>query len=162
MRTVFSILCIIMLTAWANRLQAQEYKWGVGLRLSTQSPTISSSVSVKAFLNDRSAIEGLVSFGTRFGIGGLFEQHQLIGAMPNLYWFYGGGAFIGFQTDSVFTGPMGIVGIDYTFQNAPINISLDWKPELDISPAINFVPDAFALSVRFVLKYANHKEMPAP
>jgi hypothetical protein len=133
-------------------LQAQDYKWALGLRLSTQSPTISSSVSVKAFLNDRSAIEGMVSYGTRFGIGGLFEQHQLIGAMPRLYWFYGGGAFIGFQTDSVFTGPMGVLGIDYKFEHAPINISLDWKPELDISPAINFVPDAFALSVRFTLK----------
>jgi hypothetical protein len=42
--------------------------------------------------------------------------------------------------------------MDYKFKDAPINLSLDWKPELDISPAINFVSDAFALSVRFVLK----------
>jgi len=51
----------------------------------------------------------------------------------------------------VHAGPMGVVGIDYKFDNAPINLSLDWKPELDIAPAINFIPDAFALSVRFTL-----------
>jgi len=39
--------------------------------------------------------------------------------------------------------------MDYKFPNAPINLSLDWKPELDLSPAINFVPGAFAVSIRY-------------
>jgi hypothetical protein len=38
---------------------------------------------------------------------------------------------------------------DYKFTNIPLNLSLDWKPELDIIPDINFVLDAFALSARF-------------
>jgi hypothetical protein len=152
MRKVHPIIILIFLTVSCIRLEAQDYKLGLGLRLSTPSPTISSSVSVKYFLNDRGAIEGLVSFGTRFGIGGLYEQHQLIGGVQSLNWFFGGGAYIGFQNGLVYTGPMGVAGIDYKFTNAPINLSLDWKPELDISPAINFVPDAFAISVRFTLK----------
>jgi len=133
-------------------LAAQDYKLAFGLRLSTPTPTISSAVSVKYFLSDYGAIEGLVSFGTRFGIGALYEVHRQIGGTPNLNWFFGGGAYIGFQYNLVYTGPTGIVGMDYKFDNAPINLSLDWKPELDISPAINFVADAFALSIRFTLK----------
>ena len=85
-------------------------------------------------------------------LAALYEVHRQIGGTPNLNWFFGGGAYIGFQYDLVYTGPMGVVGMDYKFDNAPINLSLDWKPELDISPAINFVADAFALSIRFTLK----------
>jgi hypothetical protein len=152
MRKIHLFLAFVLLMALGNRLQAQDYKFAAGLRLSSPSPTISSSVAVKYFLNDRGAIEGLVSFGTRFGIGGLYEVHQLVGSAPNLKWFYGGGAFIGWQFNEVFSGPMGVAGLDYKFDNAPINLSLDWKPELNIAPAINFVADAFALTVRFVFK----------
>ena len=152
MRKIPLMLCLVFFTALFNRLSAQDYKLAMGLRLSSPSPTISSAVSVKYFFNDRAAIEGLVSFGSKFGIGGLFEVQQLIGGVPGLNWFYGAGAYIGFQYSEVFTGPMGVIGLDYKFDNAPINLSLDWKPELDISPIINFVPDAFALSVRFTLK----------
>ena len=80
------------------------------------------------------------------------EQHQLIGGTPNLNWFYGGGAYFGVEDNLVHTGPMGVVGIDYKFDKAPINLSLDWKPELDLAPAIDFIPDALAISVRFTLK----------
>ncbi|HEX4851501.1 MAG TPA: hypothetical protein VFV08_11875 [Puia sp.] len=152
MRKIQLVASLVVLTVLSNRLSAQDYKFGIGLRLSTGAPTLSSSVTGKYFLNDRAAIEGLISFGTRFGIGGLFEMHQLIGGVQGLNWFYGGGAYIGFQDGKVFSGPTGIVGIDYKFDHAPINLSLDWKPELDISPEINFVPDALALSVRFTLK----------
>ncbi|HTS44784.1 MAG TPA: hypothetical protein VMH01_10335 [Puia sp.] len=152
MRKLQLILVLTLLTALFNRLSAQDYKFALGLRLSTPSPTIANSVSVKYFLNDRSAIEGLVSFYPRFGIGGLFEQHQLIGGTPNLNWFYGGGAYFGVEDNLVHTGPMGVVGIDYKFDKAPINLSLDWKPELDLAPAIDFIPDALAISVRFTLK----------
>ncbi len=125
------------------------YKVAIGIRFSSAAPTLSNSVTVKYFMNDRDALEGLISFGTRFGIGGLFERHQIIGATPAFNWFYGAGAYLGFQDRNTFLGPTGIVGMDYKFPNAPINLSLDWKPELDIIPAINFVPDAFALSARF-------------
>ena len=65
-----------------------------------------------------------------FGIGALYEIHRQMGGVPGLNWFFGPGAFIGFQYSQVFTGPMGVVGIDYKFDNAPINLSLDWKPRV--------------------------------
>ena len=125
------------------------YKFAAGIRFSSGSPTLSNSLSFKYFINEGNAIEGLVSFGTRFGFGALFEKHQLIGVTPAFTWFYGAGGYAGFQDGKTWLGPTGVVGLDYKFQNAPLNLSLDWKPELDISPAINFVPDAFALTARF-------------
>lgn len=150
MRKLFFITFLIMSFGICNHLAAQDYKVAIGIRLSSAAPTLSNSVSIKYFMNERDALEGLISFGpTRFGIGGLFEVHQLIGAVPAFTWFYGGGAYVGFQNGNAYVGPTGVVGLDYKFQNAPINLSLDWKPELDIIPAINFIPDAFAVSARF-------------
>ncbi|HEY4207181.1 MAG TPA: hypothetical protein VGM31_10220 [Puia sp.] len=160
-------LCLVCLAATSlyNRVSAQDarpaeaskpapdYKLAMGIRLSSASPTLSNSFSVKYFMDDTHAIEGLISFGdSRFGIGALYEKHQLIGGTPAFTWFYGAGGYVGFENNTSFVGPTGIVGLDYKFQNAPLNLSLDWKPELDIIPKINFVPDAFALTVRFVFK----------
>jgi hypothetical protein len=149
MRKVTLIFLVMLSAATLNKTFSQDYKVAIGIRFSTPAPTLSNSISVKYFMNDRDAIEGLLSFGPRFGIGGLYEVHQLIGATPAFTWFYGGGAYIGAQNNVTYVGPTGVVGIDYKFQNAPINLSLDWKPELDIIPAINFVPDAFGLTARF-------------
>jgi hypothetical protein len=152
MRVICLALSLILLTGYLESASAQDYKLGLGIRFSTAAPTLSNSFTVKYFINDRDALEGLVSFGTRFGIGGLFEVHQLIGNVPNLNWFYGGGGYVGFQYGNTYLGPTGVIGIDYKFPNVPINLSMDWKPELDILPAINFVPDALGLSARFTFR----------
>jgi hypothetical protein len=144
-------LCLVLLAAGSlsDRVSAQDYKVAIGVRFSSAAPTLSNSVSVKYFMDESNALEGLVSFGDRFGLGALYEKHQLIGGTPAFKWFYGGGGYIGFENGQTWLGPTGIVGLDYKFQNAPLNLSLDWKPELDIIPKINFVPDAFALTARF-------------
>lgn len=151
MRIITLCLVLMTITGLYNHASAQDYKFAAGLRLSTSDPTVSNAVSVKYFMDESNAIEGLIGWGTRFSLGGLYERHQLIGATPNLNWFYGGGAYVGFQDGKTWAGPMGVVGLDYKFTNAPINLSLDWKPELDLSPEINFVPGAFAVTVRFTL-----------
>lgn len=149
MRTLAFCLALLAISGCYNRLSAQDYKVAVGLRFSTADPTISNSVSVKYFMDEANAIEGLVSWGTRFGLGGLYERHQLIGGVPAFTWFWGVGGYLGWQDKNTYLGPMGAVGLDYKFANAPINLSIDWKPELDILPNINFVPEAFGVTVRY-------------
>jgi hypothetical protein len=34
--------------------------------------------------------------------------------------------------NTTFFGAQGVVGLDYKFASIPINISLDWKPELNL------------------------------
>jgi hypothetical protein len=150
---------LVVLLGFFNSVSAQDnsgsgpdYKFALGIRFSTAAPTLSNSVSIKYFMNDRDALEGLISFGTRFGVGGLWERHQIIGNIPSFTWFYGAGGYVGFQDHATYVGPTGAVGLDYKFPNVPLNLSLDWKPELDILPSINFVPDAIGLSVRFVFR----------
>ncbi len=135
-------------------LHAQDdYKLGLGIRFSDASPTLSNSVSVKYFFSEGNAVDALISFGgSRFGLGALYEKHTPFNATPGFTWYYGGGGYVGFQDHSTYLGPTGVIGLDYKFQNIPLNLSLDWKPELDIIPRINLVPDAFGLTARFTLQ----------
>ena len=150
MRSILLLLVFLTISGLYNRLSAQDYKLAVGLRFSTAAPTLNNGISVKYFIDSSNAVEGLLSFGSRVGIGGLYEKYQLIGGTPAFTWFYGGGAYVGFENGQTWFGPTGVVGLDYKFSSAPVDLSLDWKPELDIVPSINFVPDAFGLSARFV------------
>lgn len=148
-----SLILAVLLTGilFGHRASAQDYRFGLGVRLSNSSPTLNNAITGKYFATDRTAVEGIVSFGSRFGLGALLEIHNGFNT-PGLKWFYGAGAYVGFQDGDTYLGPTGIIGLDYTFPNVPVNISVDWKPELDIIPGVNFVPDAFALSVRFAIK----------
>jgi hypothetical protein len=147
-----SVLCLVAFIFLSGlQVSGQDYRFGIGVRLSNATPTLNNSITGRYFITERSAIEGLVSFGSRFGLGGLLEIYKPF-SVEGLRWFYGGGAYVGFEDGDTYLGPTGIIGLDYKFTNIPLNLSLDWKPELDIIPDINFVPDAFAFSVRFTIK----------
>lgn len=131
------------------------YKTAIGIRLSTDAAVINNSVSIKHFLNDKLAIEGFLAFSNPVAIGALFEIHNPLAATEGLKWFYGAGAYIGFDNDKLKTtgrtlmGAMGVVGLDYKFVSVPLNLSLDWKPELHIIDEINFEPAAIGFTARF-------------
>lgn len=152
MKSTFYSVLLFSALFMAQKTKAQDYRFALGIRLSNSAPTLNNSVTGKYFVTDRNAVEGIVSFGSRFGLGALLEIHRPFTNVPQLKWFYGGGLFVGFEDKDTYLGPTGILGLDYKFTDVPINLSLDWKPELNIIPDIEFVPDAFAFTVRFTLK----------
>ena len=155
------ILCISLFTAaiiLTTTASAQSYRTGVGVRLSSSQAMVNNSISLKHFLNEKSAIEVLFSFGDPLAIGALYEVHKPFSS-EGLQWFYGGGGYLGFvkswnptknrnETD-VNVGAQGVLGLDYKFINLPLNISLDWKPELNLVSDINFEPAAIGFTARF-------------
>ena len=141
-------------------LNAQEYKTAIGVRLSSASAAVNNSISIKHFINDRAAIEGLFSFGDPLAFGAMLEIHKPLAA-SGLSWFYGGGGYLSFlktyninqqknEIDPNF-GAMGVLGLDYKFANVTLNLSLDWKPELNLVSDINFEPAAVGFTARFTL-----------
>ena len=169
MKKIFlACLCIACVGAF-NMLSAQEvqnasaigtdYKTAIGIRLSNNAPVISNAITLKHFLNEKTAIEGFFSFGHDLvSFGALGEIHKPF-STPGLQWFYGAGAYLGFgkeydvnkarNVNTTFFGGQGVVGLDYKFASIPINISLDWKPELNLVSDINFEPAAIGFSARF-------------
>jgi hypothetical protein len=126
---------------------AQEYKTALGIRLSSNPAVVGNGITFKYFLNEKAAIEGILAFSDPVAIGALYEIHNPI-STPGLQWFYGAGAYVGFNTVANL-GAQGIVGLDYKFQNIPINISLDWKPELNLIESVSFEAGAIGFSARF-------------
>ena len=155
------ILFVLLLAAGicsVNTVAAQDYKTALGVRLSSSAAMVNNAISIKHFINQKVAIEGLLSFGDPLAIGALVEFHKPL-ASSGLTYFYGGGGYIGFvkkvnpttlktNTDPNF-GAQGVIGLDYKFTNVPLNISLDWKPELNIVSDINFEPAAIGFTARF-------------
>ena len=139
-------------------VSAQEYKTALGVRLSSAAAMVNNSITFKQFISDKTAIEALFSFGDPLALGAMVEFHKPVSA-AGLSYFYGGGGYISFvkttnlntqktTTDPNF-GAQGVIGLDYKFANVPLNLSLDWKPELNIVSDINFEPAAIGFTARF-------------
>ncbi|MFN4313499.1 MAG: hypothetical protein ACK4E0_04330 [Chitinophagaceae bacterium] len=159
MKKTLSIALVLLALAGSSSLKAQTpYRTALGVRVSSSPAMVSNSITLKHFISETAAIEALFSFGDPLAIGALYEIHKPLSA-EGLRWFYGGGAYLGFvktynpvkdrnETDPNF-GAQGVLGLDYKFSNAPINLSVDWKPELNLVSDINFEPAAVGFSVRF-------------
>ena len=158
MKRIAIVCLLIAVTASTNLVSAQDYKTALGVRLSSSNAMQNNSISIKQFINEKMAIEGLFTFGDPLALGALLEFHKPLSA-AGLTYFYGAGGYIGFiktvntttqksSTDANF-GAQGVIGLDYKFNNIPLNLSLDWKPELNIVSDINFEPAAIGFTARF-------------
>ena len=101
-------------------------------------------VSLKTFISDRNALE-FIGFFDRYGtrITGLYEFHGNINGAPGLKWYVGPGAHVGFWNNRYWdrrypgyrggavVGIDGVLGLDYKFNGAPINMSIDWQPSFE-------------------------------
>jgi hypothetical protein len=159
MKKVFVVVLLSASLAFSHSVSAQDYKTALGVRLSSSAPMVNNSITLKHFLTETTAVEALFSFGDPLSLGALFEVHKPLGAQ-GVKWFYGGGGYIGFEktyntqkakneTNTNF-GAQGVLGLDYKFANLPLNLSVDWKPELNLVSDINFEPAAIGFSARFV------------
>ncbi|HQU56434.1 MAG: hypothetical protein R2796_10805 [Chitinophagaceae bacterium] len=158
MKRILFALCFSVALLFVTTVQAQSYKTGLGVRLSSAAASVNNSISIKHFINQKLAIEGLFSFGDPIAFGALAELHKPLSS-EGLSYYYGGGGYLSFvktfdaekQTSSTNPniGAQGVIGLDYKFVNIPLNISLDWKPELNIVSDINFEPAAIGFTARF-------------
>jgi hypothetical protein len=127
---------------------SSSYKNAIGIRLSSNVPNIKNGITYKHFLN-KNAVEAILSFGDGVGICGLYEIHKPITSVENLQWFVGFGGYVGFNNTTTNVGAAGIIGLDYKFAQIPLNLSLDWKPELNIVSKIGFEGSGVGVSARF-------------
>lgn len=163
---LFVFLCSCLI---GSQLQAQDtYKSAIGVRLG--SPL---SASFKTFINDQSALEAFVNYRSddvfanvgwrRFGVGAAWQKHDDLGidGLENLSWYYGAGLsayFWSWTDDNFFSdysdmtfGLQLYVGLDYAFDDVPVNISLDWVPSYFINGYVSgFGGRSGALSVRYI------------
>jgi hypothetical protein len=140
-----------------------SYKHAIGGRFG-----VANGITYKTFLTDEQALDFILNFRSNrnynvFRLVGLYLIHNPITQMDGLRWYYGVGGGVGgyrnkfYDQNGRFTGDEsslalsvdGAIGLDYKFINAPINVSLDWKPALELAPDAGLKFDGIGLSVRF-------------
>jgi hypothetical protein len=137
------LILILFVSCIATTASAQSmgssYKTAIGVKI------YPGALSVKHFVNSTAAIEGLGYFyNYGFRLTGLYEIHGNINGAPGLKWYVGPGAHIGSWNDKwkkdypgresgLQFGIDGVLGLDYKFNDAPINLSIDWQPSFNFS-----------------------------
>jgi hypothetical protein len=148
---------LIVILFFITGTKAQDYNTCIGLR-----GGLASGLSVKHFLSETKAIEGI--FDSRwhgFSLTGLYEIQDRAFNTDRLNWYYGAGGHIGFWDTKYKTlgsntgnytviGIDGILGLEYNFKEIPINLSVDWKPALNLVGYSGFWGDGGALSIRYI------------
>jgi hypothetical protein len=156
-----TILVFILSVAFHQQTRAQYYSTSLGLKFGGY-----NGISAKHFVNDVNALEGLLSFGYGgFAITGLYEWNWVAFDTDGLGWYIGGGAHVGvwdnrpYRNDvfveddgGAFIGLDFIIGLEYTFEEIPLNLALDWKPAFDIIGDQGFWPSDVALGIRYAFK----------
>lgn len=158
-----NILLIFALSFFlAPSAEAQNFDSAVGLRLG-----VPLSASYKKFVNDAMAFEvygGIRSSNTYSSVNasGALQFHQDLGAVDNLQWYYGAGVgvffwnfkstFVPVENDGTSVAIQGYLGLCYTFDAAPVNVSVDWVPSFFVNGFGNGFGGGYgALAVRYVL-----------
>lgn len=135
------IILTLLSVAIAKHSSAQsmghDYTTAIGVKI------YPGALSVKHFVRNNRAIEGLGYFyNYGFRLTGLYEIHGDINGAPGLKWYVGPGAHIGAwndkwkkdypgREDGLQLGIDGVLGLDYKFNGAPINLSFDWQPSFN-------------------------------
>ncbi|MFP4665050.1 MAG: hypothetical protein ACLFM1_11545 [Bacteroidales bacterium] len=153
------ILLIFIATLFAFSAARAQYDKAVGLR-----GGLSQGITFKYLTNESSGFEFIGS--TRYegvNLTVLFENHNPLGGVENLYYYYGFGGHLGwwdventnwereeYETgNTVIIGGDVILGIEYVFDEIPLSLSIDWKPAFNFIGHKNFWGDNGALSVRY-------------
>jgi len=153
-KIVFAV--VLLMSTWSSTYgQLTGYKTAAGIRIGN-----SSGITGKMGLGGRLVLEGtLTTRWSGVNLSLLAEVANPIVDTQGLGWYLGGGAHIGFwdspedpeKVNKLFIGVDGIIGMEYTFTDIPLNLSFDWKPMFNILSDAYFAWDEFALSVRFVI-----------
>jgi len=148
-RIFFSMILVTILTVSVN---AQDYKTGIGLRGGT-----AWGLTLKHFVSEKSAFEGfLYAYSHGFNVTGLYEIHYNAFDVDNLNWYFGFGAHVGNYNDpdtdlsDFVLGADGVLGIEYSFTEAPINIGVDWNPYVNVLGNNGFFAGSGAISIRYI------------
>ena len=160
--TLFLSLLFLLFSTFS--FAQRNYDTAIGARLGYP-----LSVSAKKYISDQGAIEGYLGFRgfstyNWVSLSGAYLHHDdlEIDELPNLSWYFGGGASAyfwryrsSFISDSGGTsfGLQGYLGLEYTFEDVPLNLTIDWIPSLFFNGFFSGFGGGYgSLGVRYVLE----------
>ena len=151
MKYLIGILLLFSLSTSA------QYKYAVGIRFDRR-----PGITFKNNKGTGTSLEAMLhGFGNGAKVTLLAEKHQKAFSTGHWRWYYGAGGHLAaasryrkweYAEPLTQVGVDGILGIEHTFSEVPLNISLDWKPEFNFVNYTGLYLDNVGLSLRFAIK----------
>ncbi|MFT7588580.1 MAG: hypothetical protein ACI959_000791 [Limisphaerales bacterium] len=163
MRSLILLTVILIGSASLFDINAQrahlskDYTAAVGLLAGS-----SIGVTGKYFIAPDFAVEAHFASRRRgLEIAGFGLLHRDIKKDHDFNWFFGGGAHVGFaeysnsdlgQRTEATLGIDGMLGLEYTFEQLPLNLAVNWKPEFNFTGVTGLDLASAGISIRYVLR----------
>lgn len=146
------VLLIGFAQAQGKSASGYDYKTALGVKIWD-----GAGISLKVFTNNKPSNAGefiAYFFHDGFRLTGLYEFHHDIPGAAGLKWYVGPGAHIGLyntyhNNKGTYIGIDGVIGLDYKFETAPVNISLDWQPAFEFGDNMGFTGGWGGLGIRY-------------
>ncbi|MCP9770219.1 hypothetical protein EGI22_20125 [Lacihabitans sp. LS3-19] len=133
-----------------------QYKYAVGARFDR-----TAGLTFKINKGRGPGAEILLNgFGNGLKATALAEWHEKAFSTGQWRWYYGFGGHMGvasnyhkryYDDNYIQVGADGILGLEHTFTEIPLNISLDWKPEFNFVNNTGLYLPNFGLSLRYAI-----------
>jgi hypothetical protein len=148
--------CSQRVVAQSATINSNSYQIAAGVKFGGYE----NGLSGKYFFKENTAIEAILGFRNNHGVvlTGLYEIHQVVFNVPSLKFYYGFGAHIGgigsgtyrrfngdtyvYPNNQILLGADGVIGLEYKIPTAPIAVSLDLNPRIELAtgPFMDIAP----------------------
>lgn len=134
--------CFLLMS---KRSAAQDYKTALGVKFGAYE----NGFSVKYFMDPNTALEGVLGIRNHGAVlTGLYELHQQAFNQPGLKLYYGFGGHLGsvgrgyykrfgddefYESGHLLLGADAVLGLEYKIPEAPIAVSIDLNPRLELA-----------------------------
>ena len=154
-KVIYSLVFTLIFSVFIKTANAQTYTWAAGLKFGGYE----NGISAKYFGAPQVALEGILGFRNQgVVITGLYEIYMTPFPVEELKFYFGGGAHIGaegsgiyqtfggrneiYKNQTVLLGLDGVVGLEYQIPQAPIAVSLDLNPRIEVAtgPFLDIAP----------------------
>lgn len=153
MKKIVFVLTVCMCSVIAVKAQkintGSSYETAVGVKVFD-----GGGISLKHFFKGNQAGEGILYFWDKgMKLTGLYELHGPLNDVEGFKWYIGAGGHFGFFNDAygggAFVGVDGVLGLDYKIKGAPLNLSIDWNPNVDLGRYNGFNAGSGGLGIRY-------------
>ena len=152
MKIIIKSFLLIIIALWLNHAGAQENLKQAGFRFGN-----TTGFTGRIITEDNSAFEGILGFRNGgIQLYGLFEARKplYLNRVENMFLYFGGGAHFGYvrwnEYDQYYDpyhnyyddnynwhygaafGIDGMLGMEYSFDSAPISLAVDFKPFFEV------------------------------
>ncbi len=156
MKKATFIVAMLFFVFLGTNLYGQSYKSAVGARFG-----YGLNVDYKKSIGESKYLDfygGFYGGGSGFQGGVSLNINKPIKDIANLYWYYGAGAFVyaykyySYDANlSTLFGVNAVLGLDYEFEELPLDISVDWMPGYYFGAYSGFGAYGGGLAVRYIL-----------